>query len=434
MSRRRAGVFYGWWNAAAGFVGMGLSYPMFTVFAFGVMVMPLSEEFGWGRGELSFAVTMNNLAVVIVSPCLGLAVDRLGVRRVLLPSIFLMGLAVAAMSLLAADIRYFYALYFLIPLLGAGTLPQGYSRVLIAWFSRRRGLALGVSLAGFGVGAMLLPLFAQALIDDYGWRVAYLGFALLILLVSLPAAAFVLVERPEEMGLRADGAGAEPDAGRKHGNSDDKRLTRAAAPTTETQAGLSCTQAAKTGSFWLILVSFMLVGAAVTALLAHLVPMLTDRGVAPARAALCMSVLGLGLIVGRALAGWLMDHFFAPYVTACFLLGLLAGVVILAAGSSGGLVFASAVCIGLALGSEISEIAYLCSRYFGPRAFGLIYGFMFAAFQLGSMIGAPLLGLYHDSAGDYIGALWMMAGAVAVGIALIAALGPYPGQAHRPPG
>ena len=68
-------------------------------------------------------------------------------------------------------------MYFLIPFLGAGTLPQSYSRVLIAWFARRRGIALGVSLAGFGVGAMLVPVVGQLMIEDYGWRMAYAGFA-----------------------------------------------------------------------------------------------------------------------------------------------------------------------------------------------------------------------------------------------------------------
>ena len=408
-------IFYGWWNVATGFVGMGLSYAMFTIFAFGVFVKPLQEEFGWTRGELSFAVTMTNFAVVVASPCLGLIIDKLGVRRVLIPSVILMGLTVASMTLLSANLWHFYLLYFLIPLLGAGTLPQSYSRVLIAWFSRRRGIALGISLAGFGVGAMLVPVFAQMMIEDHGWRMAYAGFAAAILALALPMAVFVLKESPAEMGLDPDG---DPPA--------DTGADDSTVPVDAAAAGLSCPQAARTHSFWLILVSFLLVGIGITSVLAHLVPMLIDRGVAPASAALCMSALALGLIAGRVLAGFLMDYFFAPYVAACFLLGLLAGIVILATGTAGALVFVAAVCVGMATGSEISEIAYICSRYFGPRAFGLIYGLMFAAFQLGSMVGAPLMGLYYDRAGNYIGALWVVAAIVVIGTILIALLGPYP--------
>ena len=404
---------------------MGLSYAMFTIFAFGVFVKPLEDEFGWTRGELSFAVTMTNFAVVIASPCLGLIIDKFGVRRVLIPSVILMGLTVASMTLLSANLWHFYLLYFLIPLLGAGTLPQSYSRVLIAWFSRRRGIALGISLAGFGVGAMLVPVFAQMMIENHGWRLAYAGFAVAIFALALPMAVFVLKESPAEMGLKPDGDPPE------NTSMDDDHV-----PVDAAAAGLSCPQAARTHSFWLILVSFMLVGIGITSILAHLVPMLIDRGVTPAGAALCMSSLALGLIAGRVLAGYLMDYFFAPYVAACFLLGLLAGIVILATGTAGALVFVAAVCVGMATGSEISEIAYICSRYFGPRAFGLIYGLMFAAFQLGSMIGAPLMGLYYDRAGNYIGALWVVAGIVVIGTILIALLGPYPDRrsgAYRKP-
>ena len=429
-SNERPGIFYGWWNVATGFVGMGLSYAMFTIFAFGVFVKPLEDEFGWSRGELSLAITMTNFAVVIASPCLGFIIDKFGVRRVLIPSVILMGLTVASMTLLTANLWHFYLLYFLIPLLGAGTLPQSYSRVLIAWFSRRRGIALGISLAGLGVGAMLVPVFAQMMIENHGWRMAYAGFAAAIFALALPMAIFILKENPEEMGLKPDGDLVENtgidntviSAPSVADNSDVNKQKMS------TLTGLSCFQAAKTRSFWLILVSFLLVGIGITSVLTHLVPMLIDRGVAPAGAALYMSSLALGLIAGRVLAGFLMDYFFAPYVAACFLLGLLAGIIILATGTAGGLVLVAAVCVGLATGSEISEIAYICSRYFGPRAFGLIYGLMFAAFQLGSMIGSPLMGLYYDRAGNYIGALWVVAGIVVVGTILIALLGPYPGR------
>ena len=423
MTDRPSRIFYGWWNVATGFVGMGLSYAMFTVFAFGVFVRPLEEEFGWSRGELSFAITMTNFAVVLASPCLGFIIDRFGVRRVLIPSVIMMGLVVASMALLSASLWHFYALYFLIPFLGAGTLPQSYSRVLIAWFARRRGIALGISLAGFGVGAMLVPVVGQLMIENYGWRMAYVGFAAAVFALALPMAVFIMKETPEEMGMQPDGNVAGENAAAGNSMADDHEDAKHATAQVE---GLSCPQAAQTRSFWLILFSFMLVGIGITSIIAHLVPMLTDRGVAPAVAALCMSSLALGLIAGRLLSGFLMDYFFAPYVAAFFLLGLLGGIIILATGTAGGLVFVAAICVGMATGSEISEIAYICSRYFGPRAFGLIYGFMFAAFQLGSMVGSPLMGLYYDRAGDYIGALWVVAAIVLVGTVLIVLLGPYP--------
>lgn len=403
-------IFYGWWNVATGFVGMGLSYAIFTVFAFGTFVAPLQAEFGWGRGELSFALSMTNFAIVIVSPCLGLLIDNFGVRRILIPSIVLMALSVAAMGLLTPNLWHLYALYFLIPFLGAGTLPASYSRVLIAWFNRQRGLALGLSLSGFGVGAMLVPIVSQITIEAVGWRASYYCFGATVFLLALPMAIFLMKETPEEIGLAADGV-----TGPVNTDSDAALAT-----------GLSGREAASTLTYWLILFSFLLVGVGLTGILAHLVPMLIDRGLDASTASRCMSSIGFGIIFGRILAGYLMDRFFAPYVTACFLMGMVLGIAILASGTSSLLIFPAAILVGMASGSEISEIAYICSRYFGKKAFGQIYGIMFAAFQIGAIVGAPLMGYYHDRAGNYIAALWILAGAIVLAAILIASLKPYP--------
>jgi MFS family permease len=411
MSNSRPVIFYGWYNVLTAFFGMALCYAMFTVFAFGTFVKPLEAEFGWQRGELSFALTMTNIAVVITSPLLGFIIDRVGVRRVMIPSIILMGLTVLSMTLLSGNIWHFYAMYLLIPILGAGTLPQNYSRVIIGWFIRRRGLALGIALSGFGVGAALIPGFAQIMIDNFGWRTAYIGFAVAIVCISLPMTILLLKETPGELNLLPDGM---------------SKIQNTTTYTSDHSIGLSGRDAAKTRSYWLILTSFLLIGVGITSVLAHLVPMLIDRGVAPATAALCMTSLGIGLIFGRILAGYLMDRYFAPYIAAIFLFGLFIGIIILALGTSGGFIFTAAILVGLATGSEISEIAYICSRYFGQRSFGQIYGIMFAAFQFGSAFGAPFMGIYHDRVGNYIGALWSVAGLVFLGIILILLLGPYP--------
>lgn len=123
--------FYGWWNVLAAFVGLSLSYAMFTVFAFGTFLNPLAKEFGWQRGEMSFALTITNLVLVFAAPALGGVIDKFGVRRVLIPSIILMAIAVASMSLLTKNIWHFYAMYLLIPLVGAGTLPLSLSLIHI---------------------------------------------------------------------------------------------------------------------------------------------------------------------------------------------------------------------------------------------------------------------------------------------------------------
>ena len=121
-----------------------------------------------------------------------------------------------------------------------------------------------------------------------------------------------------------------------------------------------------------------------------------------------------------------MDRFFAPYVAATFTLMTVIGLIILATGTSSYLVFIAAIAIGLSAGSEISETAYLVSRYFGPIAFGVIYGLMYAGFQLGAAAGAYYLGRHFVINGNYEDALWVLAGLVFIGAVLVASLEKYP--------
>jgi MFS family permease len=236
----------------------------------------------------------------------------------------------------------------------------------------------------------------------YDWRSAYQLFAAAVLLISLPLTVFVLKEAPAPVDSTAN-------------------------PKPATVPGISARDAAKTRSYWLVLLSFFLVGIGITSILSHMVPMLMDRGMTLTAAARCMSTLAVALIFGRIFAGFLMDHFFAPFVTAGFIVfGLAAGVILLALGAVGPWAFLAAALVGLATGSEISEIAYIIGRYFGQLSFGQIYGIMFAGFQLGSAISAPMMGYYHDSTGNYVGALWGVAALVILGAILIALLPPYP--------
>lgn len=407
--------FYGWWNVLCAFVGFAFSHATIAVFCFGTFVTPLQAEFGWNRGEIAFALTVNNLTVMLVAPLLGFMIDKAGVRRILLPSLILMSIAIASMALLSANIWHFYVMYFLIPFFGMATLPHAYSRVIIAWFSRNRGLALGIALAGIGAGAALAPIITQALIASSGWRFAYAGYAMLVLIISLPLSYFLLRDKPAEMGQSVDG----DDINSSTDVQDIESMEHE-------KSGLTLVASIKTTTFWLILVSIFLAGLVMVSMFVHMVPMFIDRGLSPSTAAYGAGALGGALIIGRIVSGYLMDRYFAPYIAAVFLIGLAIAMLILATGAAGTAVFIAAILIGLASGSEMSEVAYIVSRYFGYRAFGKIYGLMLSAFQLGGAIGAPVLGLYQHKTGDYTGMLWVLVGASIGAAVLIAMLGKYP--------
>jgi MFS family permease len=413
MARTR--FFYGWKVVGCSVIGLACGWAAIGVFSFGAFIKPLEAEFGWQRGEISLALLALNLTGIVMSPLLGIVVDRHGVRKILLPSCLMLGVLVSSLYLLTNSLFHFYSVWFLVAVLGCATAPLSYSNVIVRWFDRRRGLALGIALAGVGLGAALIPPLAQAVITNYGWREAYLAIGGVVLLISLPLIIVFLRDSPEQMGLHPDGDTAEAHAARDDGS----------------LLGYVLHEALRMRSFWLMVAIFFLVGLFITSVIVHLIPLLIERGVSPGKAATAQSLLGLSLIFGRVFAGHLMDRFFAPFVSVVFLIGPAFGLAILAAGASGTGAYVAVVLCGLAIGAEFDVMSYLTSRYFGLRSFGLLFGFFYAALLLGSAIGPVLMGYNHDLTGEYNIVLWWMSGAAAVAVVLTAILGPYPELPRR---
>ena len=322
-------------------------------------------------------------------------IDRFGIRTVTLPAIVLFALGTGLLGVLTTSPVVFIVLYGLLGIIAAGVTPLPYAKAVAGAFDRRRGLALGVSMAGVGLGTALLPQVAQVLIVHYGWRAAYVGLGIVVFVVSFPSVALWIREPvPLAAGHRA-------------------------------LPGLTAREALKTSSYWLLAVSFFLVALAAAGVIAHVVPILTDRGVAPQTATTAISAAGLALIGGRLLAGYLLDRIFAPYVAAFFFLAPLVGIVMLLSLSSAPLAVVATVLVGVGLGAEVDLIAFLISRYLGMRSFGEIYGYLFATFMLASGMGPFLMGLTFQKTGSYAPSLVALAVGLAVASALMTRLGPY---------
>ncbi|WP_158284557.1 MFS transporter [Azospirillum sp. TSO35-2] len=399
-------VFYGWWIVVCAVVGLAFGASAISLFTFGVFVRPLELEFGWTRGELSLGVTTITCMSVLLSPLHGLVIDRFGVRRTLIPSILLFGLGVMTMSTLAGSIWQFYGMWALITLVGIITWPMSYSRALVAWFDRQRGLAIGVGLAGVGLGTIILPVIAQSIIAAYGWRMAYIWLGGLVLVTTLPLIALRFRDTPAELGLQPDG---ETDG-------------QAALGGRGARSGFTFRQSVRLPSFWCIVAVFFLVGGVTTAMIQHQVPMLIDRGISPQKAAFVQSAFGFAILVGRIAGGYLMDRLFAPHVAIAFFIGPVLGLSFYALGATGELAYLSAALVGLAVGAEFDLISYLTSRYFGQRSFGALYGIIFSAFQLGSGLAAAGLGFAAARFGGYSQPLWVLVGATLLSIGLLALL------------
>jgi predicted MFS family arabinose efflux permease len=378
------------------------------LFTFGIFLKPIAQQTGWSRGTMSLGVAIALTLAGLMTPLVGRLVDRWGVRRLLLLAITAFALGIAALSLAPANVAGFVVLYGCAGLLSSGQAPLPYAKAIASRFDSRRGLALGIAMAGVGIGTSVMPQVASLLLKTFSWREAYVALGILTWLVAFPAAFFVSDLEPGEM--------------------------RISGPTT---AGDDVIQALRSTNFWAIAVAILLVVIALNGVIAHLVALWTDRGMASNTATSLLIAVGLATIVGRLISGFLLDRVFAPRLAAAiFLIPLIGMIALLLGGVSLAAALTTAACFGFSLGAEVDIVGYLVSRYFGLRRYGEIYGYIFAIFTVGSGLGPYLMGLSFDKTYSYSLAIGIFCGMLVGASAAISCLGPYrfPAKASSPDG
>jgi MFS family permease len=363
----------GWKVALAGFFGVMVSFAAIIPYTFGLYLKPLSSSFGWRRESISAAFSIAALTVAAASPALGHLLDRYGPRRIILPCIFFFSAALASLALLTNHIAHFYAVFFVLGLVGNGTAYLGYSRAIASWFTKRRGMAFAVMLAGGGCGAMLLPPITQALISNYGWRTAYAGVGCIALVVGFPLTALLVRERPADESIELDSV----------------------------NTGKSVSEAVGSRVFWILMITVCFYSIGLNGAITHLAPLLTDRGVSARGAAWAVSVIGGSGVIGRLATGAFLDRFFGPRVSQIMLLLSSAGVVLLSVATTLPMGLAAAVLIGFSMGSEGDITPYLLSRYFGLRKLSTLYALSWTSFAIGGAVGPIILGRFFDVLGSY---------------------------------
>lgn len=393
----RAELAAGWRVLVASAVGVGLSAISLPFYALGPLAKPIEAATGWAREDIFVAIIFSSGIGALTAPVTGWMVDRFGPRAVALPSILgvSLGLVIAAQ---AQSLAQFYLGFAVTAVLGAGTNPVLWSRVIAGRFDAARGTALGLALVGTALTSILLPLLIAALVPAVGWRGAMVGLALLPLLVSLPVGYAWLWPG-------------------------DRR--EAASGPEEPLAGLTLPQAVRSYRFWVLGASVLSAYLAISGLLANLVPTLSDRGIGAVRAASLAASVGLAMIPGRILVGLLVDRFWAPAV-GLVVIGLpVLSCAILASSDSALLLLLACLLLGLAAGAELDLLAFLTSRYFGLAHFAKIYALLYMALAAGSAF-APTLFARAVSAGGLDAALGLTALLFAVGALLMPLLGRYP--------
>ena len=343
----------------------------------------MRAEFGAGRGAAAALFSLTSLLYFALGGVTGAAADRFGARRVLLVgaaamAIGLVGTARAG-SLGMALVSYGVGV-------GIGIACAYVPMVALvgAWFERDRTLALGVAVAGIGVGTLALPPAAAALIEAIGWRSTYLVLAGLggtvLALCAIVAAAPPRVEHP-----RGTGVG---------------RTLRAA-------------------DFRWLYLSTALLSTGLFVPFVHLASYAEERGIAPVPAAGLIGAIGAASIAGRlalgAIAG--VAGLLRAY-QGCFVAMAASFCLWWAAGSSYAVLLAFAILLGLGYGGFVALSPAVVAARFGVERLGSVLGLLYTSAGMGSAVGPPLAGVVID-AGGYVPAI---AGSLLLGLASCAAV------------
>lgn len=379
----------GWLTVLAAALAIGVGMMGVGFYSLGLFVAPLQAEFGWTRTQVSGAATFQQLGIFLSAPIVGRLADRVGNRTIAIASYIATPLALLALAQTGPSLTAWYALWLLLSLAGCGTTPAIWARVVSLRFDRYRGLALGLMLMGTGMAAMLVPALLGPFIAAHGWRAGLTALAAIVAAIGIPVS--VLTRRGEPASDLTDGP---HDRGRIEINFATGRIA---------------------------LIGFLL-GVIVAALIVHLVPIMIDRGVAPAQAARIAALVGVAVLVARLVVGWLFDRFHAPRVACLFLTSPIIACVIL---WMQGPAILAALMLGLAAGAEVDMLAYFTSRYAALENYGATYGLVLGLFSLGAAFGPPLFGAAVDATGNAdLGLVICGFGLVGV-LALIASLGRY---------
>jgi MFS transporter, OFA family, oxalate/formate antiporter len=355
-------------------LGLALGYAPIFAYTLSILTKPVALAAGWDRTVVSSGISAAMLCVAFFSPCCGYLIDRFGAARVIQWLSLGFGGVVITFAGLQPSIPMFLTLCALAGLFGCATTPLGYLSILPKWFDARLGFAMGLAMLGVGFGLAILPAIAVGLLQHVGWRKTYLILGLIALVASLVTRFISKIPSPANNPalLANDGVGVE--------------------------AG----QATRSVAFWIFALSIFCTTTALSGCGLHLTSMLTDKGVSLSNAVNALSAMGLALAIGRIGTGYLLDRLPTRLVASLtFAMGAIGVGVLSLRTSTIATAWVGAACIGCSQGAEGDLVAYAVRRYFGPRAYGKIYGLLFSAFNLGVVAGPLSMGIAFDQTGSY---------------------------------
>lgn len=393
-SRRK--FFYGWYIVGTGFLAnIASSFALASTLS--IFLKPLTTELGISRGVFSLLRSGEGIIGAVIAPFVGTLVDRHGARWLIA-----IGTAIVALGYFLLSYVETFTQFAIVRLTfvtsGDAMMSSMVVNIVIAqWFLRRRGRALAISSMGVGFAKVCMPIFAASLIVWVGWRQTWMVFGLVTLILGVVPALLFVRRSPEAMGLLPDG-GEQPSFSDASG----ARHARAATNQIANQdLEWSRSEAIRTGTFWLLVITFGIASMGVTGLNLHVYPYVTDIGHSPVVAATVMSLiasmqlfspLGWGLLAER------MDVRVAAmlrFVIQAIGLGL--------ATMTGNLLclYAGFFLYGIGLGGNMVLPEILWANYFGRRSLGRVRGLGMLISQALAAVGPPFFGFLFDATNGY---------------------------------
>jgi MFS family permease len=398
----------GWKLLLASSMGVICSSIVLPFYTMGALVKPLTAEFGWDRADVQLGILFSSGLGALTAPFIGALSDRYGPRALVLPGLLGLSLSFFFAASMNGELWMFFLAYAAMALLGAGTTPVTWTRAIAQSFDKQRGFALGLTLTGTGICAMFAPAYTVWLIEEFGWRGAYIGIGLLPLLLAGPFVWAWFRPRP----LSA------PDATPSEGGSP-------AAPPAA-QWGLTLGEAMQGYRFWVLCVSIFAIYLAVSGISPNLIAALTDQGFTAASAATVQGVYGFSIMLGRLVVGWLIDRYWAPGVAVVSLSLPAIGCLILTGSPDFTWAVIAALLIGFAAGAELDLMAFFAARYFGLAHYAKIYAILYAILAVAGGMAPMLFARVFDVTASYDISFLIATGLFLFGAVILLALGRYP--------
>ena len=363
--------------------------------SFSVFFPSILEEFGWSRGSTAFMLSLNLLVYGFLAPLAGSLGDRWKPQRVMPIGLIVLGLATVGCAF-ARELWHFYLLLGVVAAIGmsfAGWPLLG--PALANWFSRKRGLAMGLAQTGAGL-SFTYGLYAEFAISQLGWRHAYFVLAGTLWVILLPLYFLFFRFRPEGKGLKAYGA-------------DEIAPAKDEAPEApESKQALSgdwtLRQALGTYQLWLLMLTYFLFwGLGTYMVIAHQVKFAEDVGYSSTFAASIFALYGFSLIGGN-LSGGISDRIGREMtITLASSLMIIALIALVSVHDTSRpwLLYIYAVCFGYGGGFFTPTMTAGAADIFHGKHFGAIAGILLTGMGIGGVIGPWLGGFIYDITGSY---------------------------------